>query len=286
MRRSFIVLSLVMLPLLGGWIRWTEPESANASSAKAQKALLGLWSRFQPETEGDPQRFYYFHTGGLGLFRYGRMGLSYTQTFGYEVKGGRLKLTFNKTGEQHDVAYRIEGDVLKFVDDPRIGGPQAYTRRKMDSAAQYHAFGHPLARLWTQSTKDRKGSEGFRMYQLQAPTIDGRGVGWYHEGDFYEWSTETLQYRRTGSRLSLFFAVRNETHVTDLAEGEQDGVRTLSLAEDPRNFWHPRTYRDGGPGFTVSLAGAPLPYRVPGHMGACFGSADCSETPACPHSAE
>ena len=266
MRRWLLLGSVLLVPALGAWVKvLPDASTKTASYERSEAPILGLWSRFQPTKEGDPQRFYYFHNGGIGLFRYGRMGLTYTQTFQYDLEKKVIRITFNKTGEKHDVPYVIEGDRLTLAADPKMGGAQTYTKRRFGSAPGYHAFDHPLARLWTEKTTDGKGGVGFRMYQLQAPTIDGRGVGWYHEGDFAEWSTETLQYRRTGDQLSLHFPVRNESHVTELAEGQTDGVRTLHLNEDPRNFWHPRTYLDGGPGFTMFVAQSPLPYHVPGH---------------------
>ena len=265
MRRSILVFSLLLVPALAAWIKFPPASTSATETARAEAAILGLWSRFQPDKEGDLQRFYYFHKGGIGLFRYGRMGLTYTQTFRYDVDDRKLRLVFNKGGEAFDVQYSLNGDVLTFVQDPRMGGEQSYTKRHPPVSTDIEAFNHPMARLWTQQISDGTENVGFRMYQLQAPTIDGRGVGWYHEGDFAEWSTETLEYRRTGDRLALFFPVRNERHVTDIKEGTDGGVRTLALTEDPRNFWHPRTYRDGGPGFTMMVAGGPLPYHVPGH---------------------
>ena len=143
-----------------------------------------------------------------------------------------------------------------------MGGEQTYTKRPSASSDDASAFDHPFARMWKQKTPDGKG---FRLYQLQAPTIDGRGLGWYHEGDFTEWSTETLEYRRTGQKLALHFPLRNERHVTEVAEAKAKGVRTLHLVEDPRNYWHPRTYQDDGPGFTMFLDQSPMPYPIPGH---------------------
>ena len=271
--RRMVLLSLIV-PVLVAWIKIPGGDAVAPTQASSQE-ILGLWSRFAPEKEGDRQRFYYFHTGGIGLFRYGKMGLSYTQTFKYSVDAERITLTFNKSGAEHVVPYAVRDGRLTLTDDPKMGGEQVYTKRGLGKGAGYHAFDHPLARLWTEVTKDSKGQVGFRMYQLQAPTIDGRGVGWYHEGDFFEWSTETLQYRRTGDRLELRFPVRAERFVTTVTDGEADGTRTLRLDEDPRNFWHPRTYADGGPGFTMSVAGVPLPYHVPGH-GAYAGH-------GCPH---
>ncbi|MEL7367881.1 MAG: hypothetical protein AAFN74_03130 [Myxococcota bacterium] len=279
MRHWILGISLLLVPALGAWFERPSATKSEIAPAIAERSLLGMWSRFKPEKEGDPQRFYYFHTGGIGLFRYGRMGLTYTQTFRYEVDAKAIKLTFNKSGQSHSVAYELKGNVLTLVDDPKMGGRQAYTKHAKATATG-HGWSnknaeHPLARLWVEKTTDGKGGSGFRMYQLQAPTIDGRGVGWYHEGDFHEWSTETLEYRRTGDRLSLNFPVRNERFVTDLKEQTKDGVRGLHLAQDPRNFWHPRTYMDGGPGFTMMVADIPLPYHVPGHG---TGGSSCPHT--------
>jgi hypothetical protein len=93
---------------------------------------------------------------------------------------------------------------------------------------------------------------GFAMYQLQPQAIDGRGVGWYHRGDYDEWLTESLTYRQSGDKITLGFTLRHETQQTPLEIGEAaDGARTLTLAEDPRDFWRAHTYRDMGPSFAV-----------------------------------
>jgi hypothetical protein len=244
------------------------PQAATApASAANEKALLGLWQATQPQKEGDPVRFYYFHTGGIGLVRYGKMGLTYTRSFNWRLKGKELVLVFMKDGEHHRVAFALEDDraTLHFPEDPAFPGDHRYKRDLRPRGVDFADGPHPLARLWIQPTKDRRGGEGFRMYQLQPPTIDGRGVGWYHEGDMAEWSTETLTYRRTGDKMELYFPVRDERFTTDIALTGEGPKRTLTLREDPRNFWHERVYRDGGPGFTVALEGTPLPYRVPGH---------------------
>ncbi len=253
-------------------------------SVAAPAELLGLWQFTRPEREGDPLRFYYFHDGGIGLVRYGRMGLTYTRSFHWSAEPGSLTLVFTKDGSHHQVPYALDGEgaVLHLPKDPAFSGDNRYTKDLRPRSLEFAAE-HPLARLWIEPTKDRRGGEGFRMYQLQAPTIDGRGVGWYHEGDMSEWSTETLTYRRTGGSLELFFPVRGERIATEVVMGEDGEGRTLRLAEDPRNFWHERTYRDGGPGFTVALDGDPLPYHVPGHgpaaplgSGARMGRRGCS----------
>lgn len=260
--------ALLCAPLLAAFL---QPSTAhNGTSTEpgvGEGALLGLWQATKPEKEGDPVRFYYFLNGGIGLVRYGRMGLTNTRAFQWKVVGSELALVFMKDGRHHRVPFSLEGErsVLHLPRDPAFPGNHRYTKDTRPRGLDFVMKEHPLARLWIETTRDRKGGEGFRMYQLQAPTIDGRGVGWYHEGDMTEWSTETLAYRRTGEAMELYFPVRDERFSSGLRIKGKGPKRTLSLTEDPRNFWHPRVYRDGGPGFTVALDGVPLPYHIPGH---------------------
>ncbi|MEM7677250.1 MAG: hypothetical protein AAF449_14715, partial [Myxococcota bacterium] len=160
MRHWIIGVSLLLVPALGAWFERPTGKSEPVTTTEAsERDLLGMWSRFQPEKEGDPQRFYYFHTGGIGLFRYGRMGLTYTQTFRYKVDAKAIKLTFNKSGQRHSVAYQIKDNVLTLTNDPKMGGRQAYTKRgKATSAwsADRVAADHPFARLWIEKTTDGK----------------------------------------------------------------------------------------------------------------------------------
>lgn len=257
---------LLTAPALAAWLTAPEP------------SVLGMWSQTSPVSEGDPVRFYYFHDGGIGLYRYGKMGLTQTRSFRYEAKEGTLHLTFMRTGARHAVPYSISGGVLELAEDPMLGGKQSYDKK---GAAGGHGAGaragHPLARMWKQVETDRAGQETFHMYQLQAPALDGRGVGWYHEGDYMDWSTEALTYRKTGSKLVLEFTLRGERATTEIELGGGHHYRYLELAEDPRNFWHRRRYLDDGPGFSVTLDGEPMPYFVSGH-----GESE-PEASGCPH---
>jgi len=107
-------------------------------------------------------------------------------------------------------------------------------------------------RLWGEEQRYATGGMGFAMYQLQPQAIDGRGVGWYHRGDYDEWLTESLTYRQSGDRITLGFTLRHESQLTALEIDETaDGTRTLTLAEDPRDFWRAHTYRDMGPSFAT-----------------------------------
>ena len=262
-----LVVGLGAAPFIAAFFTAPTPKTTSSSPAAETNALLGLWQATQPEKEGDRVRFYYFHTGGIGLVRYGRMGLTYTRSFHWKASGDDLTLVFTKTGKHHRVAFKLEADrtVLHLPEDPAFPGNHRYQRDQRPRGLDFSTAAHPLARLWVQPTHDRRGGQGFRMYQLQAPTIDGRGVGWYHEGDMAEWSTETLSYRRTGDKLELYFPIRNERVTTSIRLEGKGKSKTLTLMEDPRNYWHERTYTDGGPGFTAVLEGLPLPYSVPGY---------------------
>lgn len=257
--RSSLIALACAAPMLAGFL---SPSPANEEAE--ERALLGLWQASQPAADGDPVRFYYFHDGGIGLVRYGKMGLTYTRTFHWKQSGSLLELSFIKTGETHRVRFQLEASqtVLHLPEDPAFPGDHRYrrdTRPRMEAAGRQP---HPLARLWIERTKDRRGASGFRMYQLEAPSLDGRGIGWFHEGDMAEWSTETLSYRRTGATMELFFPVRGERARSPIRLEGTGTSRTLTLDVDPRNYWHARTYRDGGPGFTTRLLGGPLPYGV------------------------
>lgn len=273
-------------PLIVAALKFTPP--ANIAPAKVQQndvnsgTLLGLWQAFRPEKHGDPVRFYYFHSGGIGLVRYGRLGLTYTRSFGWKVAGDHLMLVFTKTGAHHRVKFSLEEDraVLHLPSDPAFPGDHRYRketrprgleldgRQAMPSSPE--AANHPLARLWQQTTQDKSGHKGFRMYQFQAPTIDGRGVGWYHEGDMDEWSTEALVYRAVPnaseggkpSQLELHFTLRGERSTTVMQVIPEDKTKAkIVINEDPRNYWHTRTYVDEGPSFTVALEGELIPFH-------------------------
>jgi hypothetical protein len=99
----------------------------------------------------------------------------------------------------------------------------------------------------------------FDLYQLKAPAIDGRGVGWFHTGDFDDWTTETFVYQRTPDALHLTFPIRHERFTSPVVDGEAEGRRVLDLLVDPRNFWHRRAYVDGGKSFVY---GMDLPFSI------------------------
>jgi len=247
------------------------PEDQPAIAA-IDPRLVGLWHRHDAIADGDPLAFYYFHQAGFGIYRYGRVGLTNTHSFDFANHDQTLELRFRKTGAAHAPRYRIEEDErgtwLVLRGDPREAGDEVRYRRAPDptSACAFGPLALPSApdltapgpthalggRLWGEEQRYATGGMGFSMYQLQPQAIDGRGVGWYHRGDYDEWLTESLTYRQSGERITLGFTLRHESQQTPLAIGEAaDGARTLTLAEDPRDFWRAHTYRDMGPSFAA-----------------------------------
>ncbi len=238
-------------------LAWLKPASPAPDLQKQQ--LHGVWAASQQGTQGDHVRFYYFHHDNSGLVRYGKVGLSQTRSFKYQFKGKHLVLRFNKTGVVHHIKAELRKDdvgaVLRFQEDPVFGGAANY-RKRLPPGAKLTASQkqHPLARVWIHKIKDRNGKEVFHMYQLAPPSIDGRGIGWYHQGDFDDWSTEALSYQWSGDKLWLNFLVRQENYQTP-ARWQKKGQVSLSLDSDPRNFWAPRKYLDGGPNFATLAQG-------------------------------
>lgn len=255
------------------------PSAATSTSsidhASDEDILQGLWTRYDSRGEGDPLRFWYFHGDGKGLYRYGKVGLANTHSFDYSLaqtqqdEDDELYLRFRKTGEQHRLRIVIERDDegrlwLIIQGDPREPGARY---RKVESdldleeaaamwANRASSARHELGdRIWIDYDNYATGGAGFHMYQLSRTAIDGRGVGWFHRGDFDEWSTESLTYRIDGDRIELFFDLREEPNVTEyrLLEGEQG--RVLELATDPRDFWATHRYDDGGKSFGSAAFG-------------------------------
>lgn len=216
--------------------------------------LRGLWIK---EGGSDAElRFYYFHSDNIGLYRYGRRNLNNTNSYDFRVEDGRIALTFRKTGEKHRVRYRLERDgdnrYLVLENDPRESGPTRY--RKLEgplAAVRHQAPDHPFARMWIDQKALAKGGVTFRMYQFQPPDASGRGKGWYHQGDYDDWSTEALTYQRTGGTLRLFFVERREREVTPMIETRVGDERAIDLMSDPRNFWHRGRFVDGGRSFMM-----------------------------------
>jgi hypothetical protein len=236
--------------------------------AEHEDPLRGLWMRYEARGEGDPLRFWYFHGDGKGLYRYGKVGLANTHSFDYSVSDSHgpnahadVSLRFRKRGEAHELRATIEtdgqGTWLSFAADPREPGAR-YRKVETDLGFELGGYGDAPAsgaaigdRLWIDYRNLATGGAEFHMYQLAATAIDGRGVGWFHRGDFDDWSTESLTYRIGGSQLELFFDLREEpcTTVFRVVEGERG--RELWLDADPRDYWAAHRYRDGGRSFST-----------------------------------
>lgn len=229
------------------------------------RMLSGVWRRYEEGTEGKRVRFYYFHGDGTGLYRYGRVGLTNTNSFDYDVRGSTLVLDFRKTGDHHEVPFSLssgsgERDWLELHDDPREPGTTRYFRDSDEivrrvPGAEAELGPAPAGHMWIDLREHATGGRAFVMYQLRPAGIDGRGVGWFHRGDFDDWSTESLTYRIVGDRLELDFTLARQREVTSFAvRSDEDGARWLDLHDDPRDFWHPHRYVDMGPSFGLALA--------------------------------
>ncbi len=255
-------------------------------------AVRGLWSRVPHGTgqDADPVAFYYFHDGDIGLYRYGQVAYNNTHSYHWSADGDTLSLDYNKSGERQALGYRVEQGspkVLVIVDDPMNPGvketryrwvpppdfgPEAAdleNRDEHDAGDVDLTLGERVDnRLWMDLKSFKTGGMGFSMYQLRPAGIDGRGTGWFHVGDFNDWSTEALSYRlvrgEDGSRLEsqpgaagtavdLLFTLRKERSVARLQVGHRSvggkDVRFLTIQPDPRDFGAAHAYEDAGPSF-------------------------------------
>lgn len=246
-------------------------EQPAAERAIAQDILRGMWMRYETRGEGDPLRFWYFHGDGKGLYRYGKVGLANTHSFDYDIEGSELYLRFRKSGQEHVIEVELERDDqgrtwLSLRDDPYEPGAR-YRRVEADidfSAATRGWASDEQAqaglgdRIWIDYRTFASGGAEFHMYQLAETAMDGRGVGWFHRGDFDNWSTESLTYRLDGERIELFFDIREEPNVTSFRVVEGAHGRELVLDADPRDYWATHRYRDGGRSFGTSAFDAVL----------------------------
>lgn len=238
------------------------------ADAAEQRMLSGIWWRYEPGRFGEPVRFYYFHGDGTGLYRYGKVGLTNTHSFDYDVVGDRLVLDFRKSGEHHEVTFALERgrehggdrDWLELREDPREPGVTRYFRRSeaiVDPGAELgaaHGAG-PAGHMWIDLRRHATGGQTFALYQFRGAGIDGRGTGWFHRGDFDDWSTESIAYRLAGDRIELDFTLAGQSEVSAfVVRTDAEGRRFLEIAEDPRDFWHPHRYLDMGPSFGAALA--------------------------------
>jgi hypothetical protein len=250
--------------------RESEPDAAVVERAEQEDPLRGMWMRYDSRGEGDPLRFWYFHGDGKGLYRYGKVGLANTHSFDYALTATDahdanapidVSLRFRKRGEAHTLIATIDtdgqGTWLSFTGDPREPGARY---RKVGSDLDLESAGAPETsaqapasaigdRIWIDYRNLATGGAEFHMYQLAETAIDGRGVGWFHRGDFDDWSTESLTYRIDGDRVELFFDLREEPNTTGFRVVEGEHGRELWLEADPRDYWAAHRYQDGGRSF-------------------------------------
>jgi hypothetical protein len=219
--------------------------------------LTGLWRAVPGQgAREDTLRFWYFHGDGKGLYRYGTSGLNNTHSFDYEVVPGGVKLRFRKTGATHVVQARVEdtpaGPSLTLDPDPEDPGA-SYRLERGPVARGFGPAGDDTqqidGRLWMDLQPFATGGVGFQMYQLNAAAIDGRGVGWFHRGDFDDWSTEALSYRLQGDALTLHFTARDERETVEVTLVVDGDDRVLTVQDDPRDFYKDHRYRDVGESF-------------------------------------
>lgn len=238
------------------------------------EALLGLWAQADGKTPSAPLRFYYFHTGGKGLYRYGQVGYNQTHSFDWSIDGSELRLVFRKTGEKAATKVELSGNAkartLTMLTDPRGDGVGRYVERKSNldegplvlGSDSSPASDDPRAvegRLWMDYTRYATGGSGFVMYQLSKHACVSELVadsessswrlGWYHRGDFDDWSTENLCYRADAGTLQLQFPVRGDRAQSTIGWSQDKGKRVLTLDHDPRNFFHRTRLVDSGPSF-------------------------------------
>lgn len=252
---------LLAVPLLVGWLR-LDPEEA-----PARLALQGIWDRVDAE-DGPPVQFYYFHTDDSGLYRFGSTDLNHTEMFRHRWRRGGLEIVFRKTGERwvsavHEAKDAAGGRVLVIESDPRNDGrPTRYRLRtgagpRLEAAGPVPGSKDGFARMWMHRRDLVKGRLDFRIYQFQPASESGHGTGWFHHGDFEEWTTESLRYHRGDKGLHLHFIQRDEWGYSSFEVAERDGRRLLRLERDPRYFGRASEYRDAGP--TLMMSGVALP---------------------------
>ena len=234
------------------------------------EAVLGLWTQFDSKAPADEMRFYYFHKGGKGLYRYGQVAYNQTHSFDWSVDGNELKLLFRKSGERAKTVIELGGSgnarTITLEKDPRGPGKVKYTRRPANldeetlmipALERLHdkpTASGPAGRMWIDLRRYATGGAGFRFYQLSdhgCPGRPGSQLGWYHLGDGDDWTTETLCYRFESGVFQLHFEARNEdakSRFDHRKDARQDHM-SLELARDPRNFLHQSLFIDAGPSF-------------------------------------
>ena len=172
-------------------------------------------------------------------------------------KWSGLELAFRKTGERHVTRVREKTDregrrVLILESDPRNGGKKTRYRRRAEGGPRLTATAEddrrdPFARMWMHRRQLPSGVTDFRIYQFRPAGENRHGEGWYHYGDFDEWTTESLQYYRGERGLHLRFVQRGEDAFTTASIRDGRKQKVLRLDADPRYFGRGSDYLDVGP---------------------------------------
>lgn len=242
------------------------------TDAEAVRELAGMWWwKSLPGPEGSDVGFYYFHGDGKGLYRYGKVGIVNTHSFDYDVVGDALVIEFRKTGVRHELPYAVESegeiDWLTLGYDPETKTHGARYFRDRPGPIEPHTvageLGQPPAgHMWIDLQGYATGGMGFHMYQFRPAGIDGRGVGWFHRGDFDDWRTEAFTYRIAGDTISMHFTFADRRELSRF-EVEDAQPRVLHLEADPRDYWHPHAYDDMGVSFGSAGADAAWALGLP-----------------------
>jgi len=183
------------------------------------------------------------------------------------VSGDEIMLRFRKSGETARTRFVIEQrdgqKELVLRSDPRNEGTQRYRFRPASlgdvevegplavSPSDASADGSGLERMWIDLQKFATGGQAFSMYQLSKHTVAGSKLGWFHAGDFDDWSTEAFVYRLEPGALSMTFLVRGDRGTTPfrVAEDPRERNNVLTLESDPRDFHARHRYANAGPSF-------------------------------------
>ena len=236
--------------------------------------LAGIFHALEPVADdaldGDV-RFYYFHGNGIGLLRYGKVGLNNTESFHYQTRGDVLSLRFNKTGHFVTTRYAIttEGDdvVLSLPELTHQDDRRLVKEEGSEMASLNRPTGTQFDRMWTMLEQHAGGGVSFKIYQLRKADDAGHGQGFFHQGDFDNWSTERLDYHRGDEDITFHFTLKGEKATTAFTLDEHHDLPLLVFDKDPRHFWSTTHYWDGGESFSVFQTAALHDLMFHGHFG-------------------
>lgn len=240
---TFTVIALGVASM--AWLPFGRQEATKPAS------MEGLWERADLP-EDDDVRFYYFHSGGIGLYRYGKTGLNHTYMFSWSLERDQLSINVSKSGKRHEMRVIRGGSGndawIELQSDPWEDGRSVRYVLRPAAGPKSADFG----RMWSHTEVDARGPNGFAMYQFQEPDAQGRGTGWFHVGDFDAWSTESLTYARDAGRLTIGFDLLRQRTTTAYRIRQHGDLRLLQLDRDPRGYWQRRTFVDRGPSFAAA----------------------------------